>query len=313
MVLLAGIAPAHAEKAPEESSLSAVAPETLQGTILAAELSRNDTGKLEKDLGAQSVIVPDNTGQPATITADETSLDIYLPSPEKRAESIVGENGQVQFNNRDDSLTNILPKTDGSLQIATTILSADAPTTYEYALDLLPGSTLRTLESGTVEILDADGKFLAGVGAPWAKDASGKEIATHYEIVGSSLVQVVDHTKASNVLYPVVADPWFGIDLYYQPGVQFVSQGYKINVYPTSWGTTYRYIDTWWAHRDEIVSKLGSQGWRWNNSIQEQLYCHIAGWPASAPEYNLESWRPTINWAESLTRYQCNPYDGKWS
>ncbi|WP_180987252.1 DUF2599 domain-containing protein [Arthrobacter sp. AFG20] len=172
---------------------------------------------------------------------------------------------------------------------------------------------MQTLDSGNVEILSANGEFLAGVGAPWAKDATGKAIRTNYEVRGNSIVQVVDHGPGKNLAYPLVADPWFGIDLYNQPWVQFVSQGYKITVVPTSWGTTYRSIDTWWAHRDEIKTKLGSQSWRWTNSIQEQLYCHIYGWPASYPEYNLESWRPTINWAESLSRYQCNPYDGAWS
>ncbi len=69
----------------------------------------------------------------------------------------------------------------------------------------------------------------------------------------------------------------------------------------------------WWAHRDEVVSKLGSNAWRWTNTIQEQFYCHIAGLPFSLPTYNLESWRPFVGWAVSLAQYQCNPNEGGWS
>lgn len=112
-----------------------------------------------------------------------------------------------------------------------------------------------------------------------------------------------------------MADPWWGIDLYHSPYVSFESKGYKINVTPTNWGTNImnRGIETWWAHRDEVKTKLGGNAWRWTDSIQEQFYCHIRGVPASLPEYNMESWRPTINWLDSLVRYRCNPYDGYWS
>jgi hypothetical protein len=312
-MLLAGLTPAHAENGKDSTSLAVVAPETLRDTVLAADLSRKANGSLGKSLGTKSVTVPGNTGQPASISSGDATLDFYLPQSEKRIKSTVGKDGQVQFNNGDDSLTNVLPKSDGSLQIATTIVSERAPTTYEYDLALDSGSTVRSLESGGIEILSAEGKFVGGLAAPWARDAAGKEIPTAYEVRGNSIVQLVDHGAGKDITYPVVADPWLGIDLYNQPWVQFVSQGYKINVVPTSWGTTYRGIEIWWAHRDEIVTKLGSQSWRWNNSIQEQLYCHIYGWPQSAPEYNLESWRPTINWAESIAKYRCNPYDGAWS
>lgn len=44
--------------------------------------------------------------------------------------------------------------------------------------------------------------------APWAFDANGTPVPTHYEVQGSTLVQVVDHTGAG-IAYPVVADPTF--------------------------------------------------------------------------------------------------------
>ncbi|WP_229663196.1 DUF2599 domain-containing protein [Microbacterium album] len=86
-----------------------------------------------------------------------------------------------------------------------------------------------------------------------------------------------------------------------------------MNVTPRAWGQTWAGPATWFAHVDEVKSKLGSNSWRWTDTIQEQFYCHIAGLPASLPQYNLESWRPLVNWAQSLVQYRCNPYDGAWS
>ena len=105
-------------------------------------------------------------------------------------------------------------------------------------------------------------------------------------------------------------------DLYYTPWVSFVSSGYKINVNPTWWagansGPAYLYM--WWAHRDEVKSKLGSSSWRWTTTIQEQFYCHIGGFPAGLPTYNMESWRPWMGWEGQLVAYRCNYPEGYWS
>lgn len=171
---------------------------------------------------------------------------------------------------------------------------------------------MKQVDGGFIEIIDKRGEYVGGVAPAWAKDANGTQVPTRYEINGSTLTQIVDHTSGG-FAYPIVADPWLGIDLYNQPYITYPPQGYKINVSPTPWGVANSGVATWWAHRDEVKSKLGGNAWRWTNSIQEQFYCHIAGVPLSLPEYNLESWRPTVNWADSLARYRCNPYDGKWS
>lgn len=51
-----------------------------------------------------------------------------------------------------------------------------------------------------------------GVATPWATDANGQSIPTHYETDGTSLTQVIEHNSVANVAYPVVADPiyWWG-------------------------------------------------------------------------------------------------------
>lgn len=67
-------------------------------------------------------------------------------------------------------------------------------------------------ETGVVVITDGAGNFAGGVAPAWAKDANGNAIATHYEISGDTLTQVVDHSGTD--AYPIVADPWLGIQLF---------------------------------------------------------------------------------------------------
>ncbi|MFS0894994.1 hypothetical protein [Microbacterium sp. 179-I 3D3 NHS] len=65
------------------------------------------------------------------------------------------------------------------------------------------GTQLLLLDDGSVSVSDADG-FIAGIESPWAVDAAGRSLDTHYEISGSTLTQVVNTTGAT---FPVVADP----------------------------------------------------------------------------------------------------------
>lgn len=46
---------------------------------------------------------------------------------------------------------------------------------------------------------------IATISAPWAVDAQGKPVATHYELQGNKLTQIVDATK--DTTFPVTADP----------------------------------------------------------------------------------------------------------
>ncbi|MCJ1704313.1 MULTISPECIES: hypothetical protein [unclassified Rathayibacter] len=69
---------------------------------------------------------------------------------------------------------------------------------------------LLLLDNGSVSISEGD-EFIGGIEAPWAVDALGRSLSTHYEISGSTLTQVIDTAEAA---FPVVADPtvdFFGL------------------------------------------------------------------------------------------------------
>ncbi|WP_238076860.1 hypothetical protein [Rhodococcus erythropolis] len=70
-----------------------------------------------------------------------------------------------------------------------------------------PGGHMSVSPDGTVTVFDADGNPVSTIDAPWAYDANGTPIPTHYEIRDGQLVQVVDTAGIENLLYPILADP----------------------------------------------------------------------------------------------------------
>ena len=79
-----------------------------------------------------------------------------------------------------------------------------APTRYEFNATLPEGASLIPTPDGGVEVVDAAGEAIAFIEPPWAIDASGAAVATHFEVRGETLLQIVDHKGAE---YSVVADP----------------------------------------------------------------------------------------------------------
>lgn len=295
-------ATAHSENAETlDALLARVAPEVRQDLFGDSSASRGR--------GAEAVIpatVPVTAAQPITTHGKATDVSIWLPGSAAASEGFVGGESVRVFDHGNGASSVPLVKDDGSVQILTIIDEAGAPEKYSYPLDVPDGASLAVGEDGAVHITGADGEFMGGVAPAWAVDARGAAVPTRYEVAGTTLTQVIAH-DAGEFSYPIVADPWLGQDLYYQPWITILMQAWKVNVRPTAWGVQWASVPLLWAHRDEVVSKLGSSSWRWTNTIQEQFYCHVAGVPFSLPEYNMESWRPVVAWPVSLVQYQCNP------
>lgn len=293
---------------------TANAPEGTLGVLVGVAGVPTDTSgesAIDASLDGVQVTIPNDPTTPIMlIPQGGEPIGLSVPFGNRAVNAKVLAEGVVAYDNRNGSTTVPVVKEDGSVQVVTVIDVVGAPTSYTYALDLPQGSRIDQEDEGGLLILGPEGEFLGGVAPAWAIDANGIPVATHYTVSGTEITQVVDHTSSA-IQYPVVADPWLGVDLYYTPWVSFVSKGYKINVTPRAWGVANAGLATWWAHRDEVKTKLGGSVWRWTNSIQEQFYCHIAGLPLSLPTYNMESWRPTMNWATQAP-YNCNYPEGGW-
>lgn len=119
--------------------------------------------------------------------------------------------GVLVFENRDGSSTVPTIRDDGGIQISTVIERADAPRRYDYSLSLPSGSHLSLTADGGVR---ADGPTPEWpelhVAPPWAKDAEGEPVPTHYEVHGTTLTQIIDFTPST--AFPVVADPSVYVD-----------------------------------------------------------------------------------------------------
>ena len=83
--------------------------------------------------------------------------------------------------------------------------SPQAPERYPFAV----GGDVVGLEAqrdGSVTGYDAEGEPIAYIAPAWARDASGREVPTFYELEGTTLVQVVQH-RDGDWAYPITADP----------------------------------------------------------------------------------------------------------
>jgi hypothetical protein len=145
----------------------------------------------------------------------------------------------VYGSDSDTSSTVVQAFTNG-VRISTTLTSKDAGTSFSYPLDLKKGSHIDVQDNGGVEIVGPDGAFLGGLLPPWAKDANGASVPTHYAVHGNSVVQVIDGNPAA-LAYPVVADPWYFIDLisWSKWKVDHIAANgryaWTLQVYPTPW------------------------------------------------------------------------------
>lgn len=195
--------------------------------IKAAEAVHDPASPLDTDLAGDSADIPTDTSEDLAIDATINDTEIQVPSSIDSQVSIgVGdEKAQISRPSITDAETSVVKpgvvahsgkegvtvvttvNADGSLQIGTTIDDFNSPTRFEYDLDIPTGSSLYEL-NGQVFVLDADERVIGGFAPAWAKDSTGADVPTHYELSKSTLTQVVDHT-ATNVIYPVVADPTY--------------------------------------------------------------------------------------------------------
>lgn len=301
---------------PRSTVAISVAVAALLSIVPALPASANDHSSLVSTLAALSPEFRVNVGNSESLAADVASGDalpvlsntgettgvaIRPVEAEASGEVSVLSDGREVIEKRDRTSTLAQRKVDGSVQIITTIESPLSPTEYAYDIELPEGSHLQAAEDGSVVAFGEDGEFVAGVHAPWAVDANGAAVPTRFEIDGTRLTQAVDH--GTEYAYPVMADPWLGAELYGGVGITNTSEGYVVTTTPTEWGAVHSGVNNlsmWWAHADEVKGKMPG-GYAWTLSLQEQLYCHIAGYPVSAnPSYDLESWKPHVRWEDQI-------------
>lgn len=146
----------------------------------------------------------------------------------------------------------------------------------------------------------------------WAVDAQGNSVATRFEVNNDELIQVIEPTGSTT--YPVTADPWLGQRLIDKLVIdkKSNSKGTIYRVYPSKLARTgagvYGNMGAYYLYRKAFWSEAQAKGVKKNNSLRDQLYCHIDALPKTfnKSSWNLDSWRPNVSYAQMI-KTNCNP------
>jgi len=305
----------------------AVESSTADSSVTTTQVATDPSNGITVATDAQTQTDPD-TGQ--TTTTPAASVEVQVPTATTASNAVVEAPGVVSFDNGNGSETVSVVKQDASVQNFTVINNASAPSSYTYPVSGPPGSVL-SLDSttGMVSIVAPDGSVAGGFAPPWAKDANGVAVPTHYVINSSSVTQVVD-LSAPSIAYPVIADPWLGaaifkVTVWAPHGYPGHGSGPVIVAVTSAWG---RMIQTGlaqgggygaWLIGQRILKDAG-----WNElkakvpaattraTYRQQYECHVLGayTPFSGgPSWDFEglrSSRPHWRTDGGASTFHCN-------
>jgi hypothetical protein len=193
-----------------EDEVTVVLSNVGSGLVQQAVPSATD---LDSAAQTATVDVPFDPTKGVTLKQGTTTTVVGLPDAQHLSLGQRLPNGVVVYHNTNGSDVVVVPTASGA-QFLTVIENDDAPEDYTYPLSLSVGQTVRVTPGGYALVLDATGKPVSSIAAPWAVSQSGN-VSTSFATDGSTLVQHIAH-KASGTSYPVVADPNYA---WYSEGV----------------------------------------------------------------------------------------------
>ncbi|UTT38956.1 hypothetical protein NMP99_13185 [Glutamicibacter mishrai] len=216
-ITLAGPVQASTGEPNTLSTIESISPWVLEDV---AEQSIQSAGRMTlknpviqgREVSGLSVVLPEKSIEGVKITGAAVPK-VTIGLPQGAGSSTQERAGVVSFDNGNDSKTVPVIKDDGSVQIATVIEGPGAPTKYKYPIAVPAGAKLVATDDGGAKIIDSGGDPLGVFLPPWAIDADGKDVKTHYEIEDSALIQVVRHHEGSS--YPIIADPTYVTTTYW--------------------------------------------------------------------------------------------------
>ena len=299
---------------PSTAVLSGLASSSLDSSGVMKYASRSNGIGIE---------ISPRSGEPLQIQSPLGRLSVQLPFSKLASNSRLIASGIVEFDNNNGSSSVPVIKNDGSLQLTSIVQTENAPTRFDYQIKL-DGPT-KIVKYGDGLLLFNGEKFAGAVAPAWAKDADGRSVPTHFEVNASTITQVVDHQSAS-FSYPIVADPWLGVNLFstiyiapwtagglpvvnlnLSPWGWLVYSGVAQGGMPLSFGVGQAILDT--AGWDEAWGKGGAIRTALDKPSQRQQFsCHALG-AIAAGEWNLEKFRLNRlngDWAVGVAVHHCN-------
>lgn len=152
---------------------------------------------------------------PELLSADASELDLVpraglsgqeftVTAPESGFEEVGGDL-VAQTNNGLEGVATYSHAIDGGVAIVTTVNSPRAAQNFEYEISGVEDPYLVELGDNSYVMLDGRDVYIASIGEPWAVDANGVDLVTHYTLTDNILTQHIDYSDVTE--YPVVADP----------------------------------------------------------------------------------------------------------
>lgn len=268
------------------------------------------------NIGIQQISVKGNAG--SAVSSSETSSELEVARSE------------------DFAITTGLSG-DGYIQLLVEVKSPTSPTSYDF---YLPGVIdLEVIEVGNSAIyrlIGVDGETRGWLSKPWARDANHVDVPTTFSFSNGILTQTLDFSNA-NVKYPVVADPYLGIDLI--SSVQVVTAGlfknvsvavtpwlgsqYVLSAFQIPWGHTAAVAIVQTFGWDEVLNKIGTRYGAATRSyvstrptFKDQFDCHALGAPViflstitgndPTPTWDLEGLRYPSRYLPTWINSLCN-------
>ncbi|MGV1006667.1 MAG: hypothetical protein ACOYEV_18295 [Candidatus Nanopelagicales bacterium] len=182
-------------------AIEAVAPDAELGEPIDLTTSGAD---LIGTNAAGIVAAPQDPTAPVVLGSDD-AIGVGLPDLEGLAAPQVAADGTVVYKSSESAQVAV-QAFDQGVRFLAVIGSQAAPERYAFPIVIPDGGGVALTETGSVDITDADGSVIATAPVPWAHDADGGRVPTHFEIKGTTLTQVVDHV-GGGFSYPIVADP----------------------------------------------------------------------------------------------------------
>ncbi len=189
------------------------------------------------DDGSTVEVSTEGTEPVAITNAEGETVGLNVPGAADGA----SVDGGVLFENTLPA-TDILvqPAADGGGVALINIQDSTAPSAFNFPVEVPAGGFVALIDDGGAAVFNAEGDTVVTIAKPWARDAAGNDVPTHFEVVDNKLIQHVDHSGVS--AYPVVADPaWF------IPVVWWVVRSWVANYAAKRVMESRGYRCDWWA------------------------------------------------------------------
>lgn len=287
-----------------DEETSAGSGQDVLNSLADVELDQSGQDFVADTTHGSEVSVPLDPSESLSITTDGTELLVELPGSATSNEATIADGNAIEYVNTEGFSVFPLVKDDASVQIATVIEGPDSPEAYDFVIGT-DDLSVEITDDGFAIFTDSIGSFVGASPPAWAIDANGISVPTHFEADGNVLRQVVDHS-ASDVAYPVVADPYLGKSLISSVTKTTEKGKPRYAVKKTTWGNSVAL--GYGIARDEQpllgASIMRDQGWTEarkkgagaQTTIKQQYDCHTVYAAAKNP-WNLEAHRSTrSNW-----------------